>query len=365
MQKNDSLLDIVVLLYKWKKEIIIATFLAAFVTAGISLLLPNYYQASTQFYAASPDLAKPAPIGNSENDVDIYGTDRDIDRLLSISKSNIVIDYLIQEFDLYTHYEIKPDSKNAKHNLLEKLNKNYETTKTKYDAINLSVEDTDINKSAEMANAARQKIEEVAKGIIKESQINLINNYESNIAEKSKNLSALTDSLFMIRNKYKIFDVVSQGEAYGSTMVQITGKLENAKAQIAYLQNEGGLRDSVKILQAKVKGYQQQISRVQLDVEDYNNGYPFLIMLERDIREYGDQLSISTERLKQLQSAYEADFSTIHLIEAAEVPVYKSRPKRSIIVIGVALLTFVIASLFIILLDQFKKNNWKEEFQNA
>lgn len=365
MQKNDSLLDILVLLYKWKKHIIIATIIAGLITAGISLLLPNYYKASTQFYAASPDLAKPTPIGVADNDLRIYGSDEDIDRLLSISKSSAVMDYLITEFDLYKHYEIKPDSRNAKHKLLLRLNKLYETTKTKYDAINLSVEDEDINMSAQMANAARDKITEIAKNIVKESQVNLIKNHESNIDEKSKNLQSLIDSLFYIRERYHIFNTESQGEVYGSSLIEVSGKLQNIKAQIAYLKNSPGLQDSVRVLQAKAIGYEKQLSSLNANVKDYNNGYPIIITLERDIKEYGEQLSISSERLKQLQSAYRSDFSTIHLIEKAEVPVYKSRPKRSIIVIGLTLLTFVIASLCVLVIDQFNKNNWKEEFRNA
>jgi uncharacterized protein involved in exopolysaccharide biosynthesis len=365
MQKNESLLDILVLLYKWKKQIIIATFLSAVITAGVSLLLPNFYKASTQFYAASPDLAKPTPIGSVDNDLKIYGSDEDIDRLLSISKSSEVKDYLITEYDLYNHYDIDPDSKNAKHKLLLKLNKLYETTKTKYDAINLSVEDEDINLSAQMANAAREKISEIAKKIIKQSQVNLIKSYESNIEAKSQYIQTLTDSIFYLRSRYKIFNTASQGEAYGSSIVEISGKLENTKAQISYLQNNAGPRDSIKVLQSKLNGFQKQYNLIKSDIENYNSGYPYIITLERDIKAYGEQLSISMERLKQLQSAYNNDFSTIHLIEKAEVPVYKSRPKRSIIVVGIAMLTFIIASLWVILQDQFTKNNWKEEFRNA
>ena len=279
MQKNESLLDILVLLYKWKKQIIIATFLSAIITAGISLLLPNFYKASTQFYAASPDLAKPTPIGAVDNALRIYGSDEDIDRLLSISKSSEVMDFLISEYDLYIHYDIDPNKKNAKHNLLLKLNKLYETTKTKYDAINLSVEDEDINMSAQMANAARDKISEIAKKIIKESQINLINSYKSNIAEKSNHLKVLTDSLYNVRDRYKIFNTASQGEAYGTSIVEISGKLENTKAQINYLVNNNGPRDSINILKSKVKGQEQQLSLIMSNIKDYNSGYPFILSL--------------------------------------------------------------------------------------
>lgn len=365
MSKNESLLDVFVLIYKWRKRIILSTFLAGVITAGVSLLLPNYYQASTQFYAASPDLAKPTPLGVSENTVRIYGNDNDIDRLLSISRSNEVKDFLITEFDLYKQYEIKPESKHAKHKLLLKLDKLYKATKTKFDAINLSVEDKDINISASMANAARDKIEEVARNLIKENHLNQINSYKSNISIKQANINGLTDSLFSIRKRFKIFNTASQGEAYGSSLVSIKGKVQNTSAQISILEQLNAPQDSILILKAKLKGYQTQLNGINEDISSYNNGYPTIITIERDLKNYAEQLSIDKERLKQLESTYNSNFNTIHIIEKAETPVYKSRPKRSIIVIGVAFLIFVLSCLTVILLDQFNKNNWREEFRNA
>ena len=365
MGKTDSLFDIVILLYKWRKQLIIATLVAAIITAGISLLLPNYYAASTQFYAASPDLAKPSPIGVAENNIDFYGNDQDIDRLLAISKSNEVSDHLINEFDLYTHYQIKPDSKHAKHKLLLKLNKLFEATKTKYDGINLRVEDKDISKVADMANSARNKIEEVAQRLIKESQKNLINGHKSNIDIKQGQLDALTDSLYVIRSKYKIFNTASQGEAFGSSMVTVEGKYQRAVAEVSALKESGAPRDTIIIMEAKLKGYQNQLSALQDDIKKYNDGYPTIVSLERDIKDYGEQLAIDKERLKQLEAVYNSDFNTIHIIEEAVTPVYKSRPKRSIYVIGVAMMTFILACLWVLLMDQFKKNSWGEQLKNA
>jgi len=365
MSNNDSLLDVVVLLYKWKKHILIATIISAIVAAGLSLLMPNYYQASTQFYAASPDLARPSPIGDSESKIRIYGNDEDVDRLISIAKSNVITDYLIDNYSLFEHYDIKPDTKHAKHKLLQKLNKLYQVTKTKYDAINLSIEDEDINRSANMANGARETIRDIAQNIIKESQLNSINSHKKNIAEKQKNLSILVDSLFKVRDRYNIFSTASQGEAYGTTLVSVQGKLENARAQASYLESVNAPRDSISLLKAKANGYQKQLTTIKKDIVDYNSGYPTIITLERDIKNYGVQLSTSQERLKLLQAAYNSDFSTIHLIEKAETPVYKSRPKRTIIVLGVAIMTFILASLWILLQDQFRQKNWKEEIRNA
>jgi len=90
-----------------------------------------------------------------------------------------------------------------------------------------------------------------------------------------------------------------------------------------------------------------------------------MAIIERDIKNFGEQLSIDKERLAQLQATYDANVNALHVIEKAEVPVIKSWPKRSIIVIGAAFLTFVLMCLWVLLQDQFNKNNWKEKFKDA
>jgi len=365
MNKNENLLDLIALLYKWRIRILGATFIAALITAGVSLLLDNYYAASTLFYAASPDLAKPMPLGINQNENDIYGSDTDVDRLFSIAKSNEVIGYLIEEFDLYTHYDIDPKGKKAKHKLLMKLEDYYTTTKTKYDAINLSFEDSDPEFASRVANSARDKIDEIAQNLIKQSQGKLISSYKANITIKQKNFNLLTDSLFNLRKRFKIFNTQSQGEAFGSNLVNIDGKLQNTIAQVSVLKKMNGPRDSILILESKVAGFKRQLESLKSDISSYNDGYPSVITVERDIKSFGEQLSIDKERLAQLESVFNSDINAIHIVEKAEVPVIKSWPKRSIIVIGVAFLTFVLMSLWVLLQDQFNKNSWREKFKDA
>jgi len=63
MSQNDNLLDLVNAIYRWRKPIIISCILAAILSVIAALTLPNFYTSKTIFYAASPDLAKPLPIG--------------------------------------------------------------------------------------------------------------------------------------------------------------------------------------------------------------------------------------------------------------------------------------------------------------
>ena len=59
MDNNTNLLSVLRTLFQWKWTILMVAVVTFIGTAAISLLLPNYFKASTVFYAASEDLAKP------------------------------------------------------------------------------------------------------------------------------------------------------------------------------------------------------------------------------------------------------------------------------------------------------------------
>lgn len=363
--QTESLLDLIVLLYKWKKQILIATFLMALIAAGLSLLLPNYYKANTIFYPASPDLANPSPLGNLPDEKNIYGNDHDIDRLLSIARSNEIFNYLIDSFNLYEHYEIDPDKAKAKYKLLLKLDKLYESKKTKFDAIQLSIEDKDPELSKKMTNATRDKIEEIAQGLIKKIQKNLIDSDLENVSQKQKLYKAIGDSLYYTRKKYNIFNTVSQGEAFGTSMVDLEGKIENYNARLSLLKTSSVPIDSIELMQAKLSGYQKQYQTLRKNIKDYNSGYPNILRFERELKDVGDQLNLDKERLKQLKAIHSSKINAIHIIEKAETPVIKSRPKRSFLVIGTAMLSFILMCLWVIIQDQLKKHNWRSKINEA
>ena len=103
MDSKDSLMSLLKTFKKWFKAIFIVCTIAVVGAVAISLSLDNYYKATTTFYAASSDLAKPAPIGGMEINIEYYGRDEDIDRLLSIANSGEVASRLIEEFQLADH----------------------------------------------------------------------------------------------------------------------------------------------------------------------------------------------------------------------------------------------------------------------
>lgn len=364
MSQNDNLLDLVNAIYRWRKPIIISCVLAAIISVIAALMLPNFYTSKTIFYAASPDLAKPIPIGADNTKREIYGTDTDLDRLFSIANSEELSDYLIDEFDLYNRYEIDPDGEQAGYAVRLLVAKAYKTEKNKFDALELSFEDKDPEVAAKIAKAAREKINEIAQRMIKESQFNLMSNSEKVIAEKDTYQQSLIEKITKLKDEYKIYNSASKGEILSEQLTSTSASYANLKAKLSVYKNSPTLRDSIPMLAAKVEGMKIQLSQLNKEATSYANGSGEIEKLGLEMKEVAEQLALDKERYKQLKSAYNSPFTALHLVQEAKIPHIKSRPIRSLIVIGTTGVTFILSVIWVLFMNQYKEVNWKSVFSD-
>lgn len=364
MESNENLLGIINALYKKRKAIIGFSLATAILTALLSLAMSNYYQASTIFYAASPDLGQPSPLGNSEKKMDYYGTSDDMDRLFSIAQSSELKQSLIKQFDLYKHYDINPEKKNAEFNIIAKLNKAFTVEKTKYDAFNLGIEDKNPELSRDMVNFARDYIDTKGQSLIKDTQKKLIISSKAGIDQKKIDLIILNHTLDSLRTKFEIFDTKNQGQIIAEQLTLIRSNYENLNSRIESYKSAGIYRDSIRILGYKLKGVQGQLDYNQKIAENFSKGISIVTSAETMLDEAINQLSIDQERYKLLDATFKNKFDAVHVVEYATTPLRKSRPKRSILVISAGIAAFIFSSLAAIVLGFYKKVNWSEVFKD-
>ena len=364
MSQNDNLLDLVNAVYRWRKPIIISCILAGIISAIVALTLPNFYTSKTIFYAASPDLAKPLPIGESNTKRDIYGTDTDLDRLFSIANSGELAEYLIEEFDLYERYEIDPEGDQAGYAVRLMVAKAFNTQKNKFDALELSFEDKDPEIAATIAKASREKVNEIGQRMIKESQANLLANYEKVLKEKEAYQQQLIEKLSGLKNKYKIYNSSAKGEMLSEQLTTTNSKYINAKSRLEYYKQDPVLRDSIPMLAAKVSGLNKELASLNKDADSYSSGSGEIEKLGLEMKQISEQLAIDQERYKQLKSAYSSPFSALHLVQEAKVPHIKSRPIRWIIVVGTTAVTFFLSLIWVLFMHQYRDVNWKSVFSD-
>jgi tyrosine-protein kinase Etk/Wzc len=363
MDNRDNLLGVLATLFKWKKQILKVILLAGIGTAASSFFfLDDYYKASTVFYVASPDLFKPEQMfGNSTKDMDYYGTDADLDRVLTIAESNELYDYLIKNFDLYKHYDIDSTKQKAPFKVREHLQKLYEVKKTSRDAVELSVEDTDREFAARMANTAREKIDEITQRLIRNSQLSLIKAYESSFIEKEKTLVGIDDTLMRLRQNYGVIDPEHQTEAVTKSAVESDANYIRSKAKLDALSKIPNLpKDTIAFLEATMKGYEEESKRSTAVLKRYNEGYNGVLSMKNQFERESDQVNRDKQRFLQLRIAYSTKISAVSVIETAAIPIVKERPRRTIIIVSAMLIALIFSVIGVLLADNYKDVSWKE-----
>jgi capsule polysaccharide export protein KpsE/RkpR len=275
---------------------------------------------------------------------------------------------MVKKFDLYVHYDIDSTKPKAPHKLREHFRKLYTVSKTKADAIELEIEDTDKQYAQLMVNAAMQKINDVASRITRESQAKIIQSFESNMFEKRIMLDKYGDSLAILRKKTGIIDPNSQGEILSEKVAESESEMTRLRIRLGELENNPLIpRDTIAYLKADLKAASAEYieltdlnSTKGLNVRKFNEGVS-------KINEYQDlhfqarkQLSYDLERYNQIKAAYKTNIPAIHVIQIGELPVIKSRPKRSIIVLGAMLAGFVFGLLALLVAEHYRDVKWSD-----
>ena len=369
MNNRDNLLSVFQTVYRWRKAIRNVCLLALAGSIGVSLFLKNYYKAVTIFYPASPQLANPELMfGNTSQVTDYFGSDRDLDRLAEIANSNELVDYMVTTFDLYNHYGIDSTSKQGPYKVREIFHALYSAQKNKNDAIELSMEDTDPQMAARLANGARDKINQIGQRLTKESQAKILAAFEENIARKHKGLASLSDSLRRMQSSYGIYDPEAQGEQLAGLLAEAEAEVVKGRARLDVLEpNREIPRDTIAYIRANLNAYEKQLRQLNddkpgegvLTVARFNEGLPLVSILKDLHFQSRKQLSYDLERYNQIKAAYNTNIPSLHIIELAEVPLIKSRPKRSIIVLASLVGAFLFSVLGALVADAYRDIDWK------
>lgn len=376
-KNNTSLLPVIGTLLPWRRRILYIT-IGVFVLSCLgSLLLKNYYQGKSVFYAASQDLFKPEKIfGVTQQEMYYYGVGEDIDRILTIGNSHEILDFLIDSFDLWTVYKIKPGSPKARFQMRKALSKNYSLILTKQDALELTIEDRDPQRAAAMTNAATNEIDKRVRNVMIASQTALAMSVEKSIGTKEVSMYQIRDSLILLRQRSGIYDPKSQTEILASRATEISTAIEREKASLDALKSNRNLsaklRDTMDIINARIAGYEREYfilnspdSRSLYNLSNFNHYKNTIELMEsRHVRAY-EQISHDMEKLKMYRTAMDLNIPAIHLIERAEVPLYKSRPKRSVLVLSLTVAAFLFSIAGVLVYESYRKFNWHELMSGA
>lgn len=317
------------LLIEYKKPILIimaAAALCAILFSAPFFITPLFKSTAIIYPTSSNSISKVliSTTYQSEKDIMNFGEDEQTEQMLQVLNSNRVRDKVIERFDLMRHYGIKADGKYP----YTKLNKLYDNRikfhRTEYNAVKITVLDSDAALAAQMANDITELFDSTMNQMQKEVAIQAFRLVENEYNALCEEMRQLEDSLNTLR-KLGVFDYESQVEMLSQQLAIELGKgniqgVNNIQKQLNILAEHGGASYAIN---ERLDNDRLQLSLVKSKYEE----------AKMDATEYIPHKFVVT-------SAFQAE--------------RKTYPVRWLIVTITLLSTFILLLLCIVVYDRFK-----------
>ncbi|MGA1495295.1 MAG: Wzz/FepE/Etk N-terminal domain-containing protein, partial [Rhodothermales bacterium] len=205
-------------LYRWRRFIIGVTSVMAVASVIISLLLPNWFKASSRLLlpaSASGGIAS-ALLGDISSAAQslLGGGGGDYVRYMAILNSRAIMDDVVRTFDLITVYELEEEEfpvEEARAALADNVEF---VVDQDYDFFSVEVLDKDPQRAADMSNYFVQKLEEVNNQLSKQTAGNFRAYVEERYDMAGQAREAMLDSLAAFQREYGVIDLEAQTEAF-------------------------------------------------------------------------------------------------------------------------------------------------------
>jgi tyrosine-protein kinase Etk/Wzc len=367
-----DLVDWLIVFAKRKNLILVMPVLFAACAALISLAMPDVYRAGTKFLPREESKSNVAAIvdqlsslAGSSGALTIQipidpNTKIPLELYVSMLRSRSVADNLIQRFDLKRSYNV--ELADAARQL---LSKNTVIRTGKDGLIVIEVEDKDPKQAAQIANAYVDELYALTKtmALTEASRRRLffqrqLESSKEKLTEARATLKGATDARGLNDND----ESRSIVESAAALRAQISIKEIQLSAMQVFAAAEGG---DYNWAQQQLAGLRQELAKLEA-------ANPFANAYSRDHRKQADRNSTAIlhdakyyEVLSELLGKqYEMarldegkDFSIIEVLDKAEAPEAKVKPKRAFIVLCSALAGLLIAFVWVLLFDLVETGN--------
>lgn len=360
-----NLLDLLASLWRWRKQIIILTAAVSLVTIIISLFLPNYYTATCTFVPANEDKDL---FGKDSKNNSMYGDEEAVDRAIIFANSAPMVDFMVNEFKLAERYAINANTPKGESRVSKRFLKLYNIKKNDHGGIEISMQDKDPKMAAKMLSAAIAKIDALYKQATQPNKDLMLKTYEAALDNKRKELKTIGDSLYVLRKKYAVFDVKTQGELLSTLLMDTESQLAENTAKLEAFRKIGRA-DSIANLSAKVQGLNKKLeilnsksdsANSSISVNAYNEGREMIMYYDAQTESINEDIAEILQEYTRFKAQASSTTSSIITLEPVQVPKIKSYPIRSIMGLAAAFLSFMVGIIGALVIDLNKRIDWKE-----
>jgi tyrosine-protein kinase Etk/Wzc len=358
-----TLLDLLAIIAKYKRMIVLAVFIAALAASIIAFVIPNRYTATTTLIPPQQQTSLASALVSQLGGIGVLGTvaGKDLglknpsDIYVGMLKSRVIADTLIQNFDLMTAYRDKKMT-DAREDLEQASN----IQAGQNGLITISVEDKDRQRAAALANAYVEELKKLT-ATLAVTEASQRRAYFGQQLQKSKDdLADAEIALKQTQQKTGLIQLDGQAtaiiESVTKAQAQIAAKEVQLQAMQSYATEQNPnlvlLRQELAGLQAQLAKLEKQRNSGRGDIRVPTAGIPeagleYLRRL-RDVKYYETIFELLAKQFEIAKLDEAREGILIQVVDPAVLPDKKSYPPRALIVVGIALLACFIASLWAI-----------------
>ena len=360
-----NLLDLLASVWRWRKQILLLSAVISVGTIVVSLFLPDYYTATCTFVPANEDKDL---FGKDGKNNSMYGDEEALDRAIIFANSAPMVDYMVKEFKLAERYKINANTPKGESKVSKRFMKLYNVKKNDHGGIEISMQDKDPKMSATMLNAAIAKIDALYKQATQPNKDLMLKTYETALDNKRNELRSIADSLYILRRKYSVFDVKTQGELLSTLLVETESQLAENSAKLEAFKKIGR-QDSVANLSAKVQGLNKKLEILNsksdsvnssISVNAYNEGRELIMYYDAQTQSINNDIAEILQEYTRFKAQAASNTSSIITLEPVQLPKIKSYPVRSVMVLAAAFLSLMIGLIGALVIDLNSRIDWKE-----
>jgi hypothetical protein len=213
---------------------------------AVYLIWPPKYRAKVEFFLKNPMYADRSYLYNSNAQlIDYFASDEDIDRMKSLVWTDSIQNQIIRELKLDGAYGYDLSDPDEAKKLKRNFSKRVHIYRTESRVVILSYLDGDENRARAAASRCVELLERQLRSFYDETRATIYSTLQSKIREEDSSISALSDTLSLMRERYGIYDIISPARAnILVSNLHDNGKIGFAKG-IELIQNVEAIKDEL------------------------------------------------------------------------------------------------------------------------
>jgi tyrosine-protein kinase Etk/Wzc len=355
-----NLLDYLEVIAKRWKMIAIVTTAAFVISIVVSFLLPKIYSSTAMILPPQQDQGMMGMmsqmIGGDLSSLagSMLGKSTPADQYVSILQSDRIKGAIIDRFKLMEEFKVK-----YRLDMYDMMDSIADISAGRKDGIiSITVEDEDPKRAAAIANAYVDELEKVT---VKLSSSGAGRNkvfLEDRLARAKVDLVKAEDALKSYQTKNKALDITEQAKATIEGVAQLKAQLAVQEAQLAslraYLTDDN---DEIKTAKASIANIITQIAHLEGNGRGSSipsvGSVPALgeqyLRLMREFKIQETLVELLTKQYEMAKLSEANDVANVQVIQRAEIPDKKVKPKRRLLVIISTLAAGFIAVFYVVI----------------